>query len=327
MNHPRAFATVANPPFIDLQPTRQDELREIMAGLQAPQKTVSPRFFYDKRGSALFEEITRLPEYYPSRTERQILTLHAEAIGKRVGSGRVIIEPGAGSCSKIRLLLDSLRPAAYWPLDISGSFVRQAALELRADFDWLPVTAVCADFNQLQTLAEHLPSGRKLAFYPGSTLGNLSAEAATRLLITLRGLVGADGGILLGLDLHKDEKTLNEAYNDSQGVTAAFNLNLLEHLNRLLPANFEPEQFKHLAFYDPQRRRIEMHLESLSDQQVTCAGETLQFVRGETIHTENSYKYSLDDLDQLLDRAGLQREDSWFDGQDLFGFHYCRPVL
>lgn len=324
MNHPGAIGLAREQRFIDLQPAWQNQIDEIIEGLSAPQKHVSPRFFYDEHGSALFEQITRLPEYYPTRAECRILELHGQEIADSIGSGAVIIEPGAGNCEKIRLLLDALEPSGYWPVDISGPFVEQAAAVLREEHPGLSVTAVCADFNQLGELARHLPDSSKLAFYPGSTLGNLSDEAAIALLGNLRQLIGNEGDLLLGVDLHKNERILHAAYNDSQGITAAFNLNLLDHLNRLLPADFQPRKFRHLAFYNGRQRRIEMHLQSRCEQLVTCAGERIRFARDETIHTESSRKYSLDDLDQLLGQAGLARNKSWFDPENLFGVHHCR---
>lgn len=324
MNRPAPLPASRHCELLDLKPPRGNDVDEVLEGLQAEQKFVSPRFLYDDRGSDLFETITELPEYYPSRTERQILMQHAAEIASVVGTGRLIIEPGAGSCAKIRLLLEALKPAGYWPLDISGEFVHQAAQALRRDHPGLPVTAVCADFNQLEQIQSHLPpADNRLVFYPGSTIGNLDRQTARALLADLSHLMGPEGGLLLGVDLHKSEQVLNDAYNDSRGITAAFNLNLLTHLNRLLPADFREDRFRHQAFYNRQLRRIEMHLESVCDQIVHCAGRPVHFRRGETIHTENSYKYSLPDLDDLLREAGLARDHSWFDPDQLFGFHHC----
>ncbi len=315
----------ANLEYLDLDPARPSPRERVLAGLKRPRKEISPEFFYDRRGSELFRRITELPEYYPTRTERSIFALHGSEMARWAGRDSVLIEPGAGDCTKVEALLDHLGPRAYVPLDVSGDFLLARARELAGDFPALPVTAVCADFDQIESLAQYLPPGRRLFFYPGSTLGNLTPDEALIFLRKLRGIMGADGGLLLGLDRHKDPAILEAAYNDPGGVTAAFNLNALRHLNRILPADFDPEAFRHRAFYNRERYRIEMHLESLRDQTVDCAGTTVHFARGETLHTENSCKYTPEGTRALLEKAGLQLRKSWYDERELFGVHYCTP--
>lgn len=308
--------------FVDTAPPPNDVVSEVMHGLRATPKRVSPKFFYDEYGSQLFEKITATHEYYPTRTERRILSDNAQDIARHVGRHAVIVEPGAGSCEKIRLLLNALCPRAYVPLDISGDFLCQVAALLQQRFPWLEITAICADFTRLDALPEELPTGRRVVFYPGSTLGNLEHDDALAFLKRLRQWVGSDGGVLLGIDQHKSSTVLEHAYNDSAGYTAAFNLNVLAHLNRVLPAAFDPALFRHLAFYNGEKQRIEMHLESLADQTVSCAGELISLHKGEKIHTENSHKYTAASFRRLVNAAGFAIEEYWSDEQDWFRVYY-----
>lgn len=308
--------------FHDLHPALADTRDEALAGLLAPRKWINPKYFYDARGSELFEDITRAPEYYPTRTERHILSSRAAAIAEACGPGTILIEPGSGSCEKVRLLLDALRPAAYVPLDISADFLFAAAEALAAEFPWLPVHAVCADFNDAGGVLAHLPAGRRLIFYPGSTIGNLEPGAARTFLAFLAGWLDATGGALIGVDLHKDKDTLERAYDDSAGVTAAFNRNVLYSLNRLLDADFAPEAFDHRAFYNEEKQRIEMHLVSRHRQEVRCAGRVVTFAAGESLHTENSYKYTVEGFARLAREAGLAVRQTWLDEDELFSVHY-----
>ena len=315
-------ALTDNVSFQNEHPTAGDSKEEILIGLTQSQKVLNPKFFYDQRGSELFDEITRLPEYYPTRTEIAILTRYSEAISEACGLGCLFIEPGSGSCEKARLLLDSLRPTTYVPMDISADFLRDAASQLGEEYPWLRIHAVCADFNHSWSFVDDLPPGKRVIFYPGSTIGNLEPEAAEHFLRRVRDIVGADGGALIGVDLHKSEDRLNAAYNDSQGITAAFNRNALVQVNTLLDAQFEPALFAHRAFYDPGKRRIEMHLVSKQAHSVQCNGGTIRFSEGETIHTENSYKYTLEAFSSLALKAGLTLEHSWLDDDQLFSVHY-----
>jgi len=320
------LALTENVSFRDEHPAAGDSREEILAGLAQAQKVINPKFFYDQRGSELFDEITRLPEYYPTRTEIGILTSNSKEIADACGSGCLFIEPGSGSCEKARLLLDALRPAAYVPIDISAEFLREAAIQLGREYPWLRIHAVCADFNHSWSFVESLPPGKRVVFYPGSTIGNLEPEAAERFLGRVRDIVGTDGGALIGVDLHKSEERLNAAYNDSQGVTADFNRNVLTQVNSLLGSKFEPSLFSHQAFYDREKQRIEMHLVSKEDHAVECNGSTIRFTEGETIHTENSYKYTLEDFSALALAASLRLEHSWLDDDELFSVHYLSAI-
>ena len=304
--------------YQDLGPANSNSRDEILAGLHETRKRISPKYFYDNIGSVLFEEITRQPEYYPTRTERRILEEHAADMAAVIGTGTVLLEPGAGSCEKVRLLLDALKPAAYIPIDIAGEFLQRSASTLQGEFPWLRIAALRADFAAMPSLPADLPTGSRTLFYPGSTLGNFSPLQAASFLRHARRLVGADGKLLIGIDLDKDNATLNRAYNDNAGVTARFNLNILSHLNRILPADFKPQQFRHIAYYNDDCQRIEMHLESLREQTVNAAGHLIYFSAGERIHTEISCKYSLASFTALAAAAGLNVRKYWQDSDNLF---------
>lgn len=299
-----------------------DDSLDVIHGLQQLQKTIDPKYFYDSYGSELFEQITALPEYYPTRTERLILTNNAEKIAAFCGDDCVLVEPGSGSCEKVRLLLDAIKPAAYVPMDIAGEFLQQAAEKLGDEYPWLPIYALCADFNQYDEMPLGVPAGKRVAFYPGSTLGNMTPDNALSFLKHLHHWLGESGGVIIGVDLHKSTATLNAAYNDDQGVTAKFNLNALTHINRLLNANFALDHFHHHAFYNEEAMRIEMHLVSEKDQTVDVDGTAIQISHNETIHTENSYKYSLQSFHALADQAGFSVVESWMDNDALFSVHY-----
>ncbi len=313
---------VSNVTFIDEHPAVGDVQSEILSGLQSQPKTVSPKFFYDECGSQLFEQITRLPEYYPTRTEKALLTRYREEIAHYCGSGCIFIEPGSGNCEKVRLLLGSLRPAAYVPVDISAQFLQSAAIELGKEYPALQVVAVCADFNQSWAFTQELPAGKRVVFYPGSTIGNLEPANARQFLRQIATVVGSDGGVLIGVDLHKSSDRLNAAYNDEQGITAEFNFNLLNRINTLVDAEFERTAFEHHAFYNRDARRVEMHLVSPRAQTVRCNGSYIDFDAGESIHTENSYKYSVESFSELAASAGLVLQRSWLDEEQLFSVHY-----
>ncbi|MEE4145119.1 MAG: L-histidine N(alpha)-methyltransferase [Halieaceae bacterium] len=319
---PATAPKLQNVIFEDQQPDAGESRAELLAGLQLPQKKINPKYFYDARGSELFEQITELQEYYPTRTEIDILKRHAGEIARYCGSDCVLVEPGSGSSEKVRLLLDSVRPAAYVPVDISADFLYESALKLGSEFPWLTVHAICADFaDQWQSRTE-LPEGRRVVFYPGSTIGNMEPRDATAFLSSLRQWIGSDGGVLVGVDLHKSEQVLNAAYNDARGVTARFNLNILNSVNKLADADFSGKKFTHRAFYNRHLKRIEMHLVSREVQTVNVNGSAIQFDKGETLHTENSYKYSLQDFEALAGAAGFSLQKSWLDDNKLFSVHY-----
>lgn len=310
--------------FIDRQPAPADFLAEVLAGLRAPRKRLPPKFFYDSRGSALFEAICETPEYYPTRTETFILRLYTREIAEALGPSCVLIEPGGGGLGKVRPLLEALRPEAYLPLDISGEHLLGAARVLAGEYPWLRVQAVCMDYSLgLEALAgPELPAGRRIVFFPGSTIGNFEPGEAADFLAQAAWLVGPGGGLLIGVDLKKDPAVLHGAYNDAQGITAEFNRNLLRRINAELDADFDPDRFHHYAFYHAPKGRIEMHLLSRGAQTVRVAGARLNFADGESIHTENSYKYTLTEFRALAQSAGFRTAGCWTDADALFSVQY-----
>lgn len=310
--------------FHDLAPREESFRDAVLAGLARPHKAIPCKFFYDERGSALFEEICRLPEYYPTRTETAILADNAAAIAARMGPHVVLIEFGSGASRKARLLLDALdRPAVYVAVDISREHLREATASLAEDFPALPVIAVCADYTRpfrLPPLPE--ATGKRVGFFPGSTIGNFRPEEAETFLVNCRRLLGPGGDMIVGVDLKKEREILEAAYNDRAGVTAAFNLNLLERINRELDADLDIDQFEHFAFYNATAGRIEIYIKSLVDQDVRIAGTDFHFAEGELTHTEYSYKYSAAEFRQLARRAGFRPIDTWIDRGELFSVHY-----
>jgi dimethylhistidine N-methyltransferase len=308
--------------FTDRQPAPADFLAEVLAGLSAPQKRLSPKFFYDTRGSHLFEAICETPEYYPTRAETAILRRHAGEIAAAVGRSVVLIEPGAGAMDKVRLLLEDLKPEHYVPMDISGEHLLRAARRLATDHPWLTIDAVCTDYSRGLDGADLPRDGKRVVFFPGSTIGNFEPAEAAEFLRQMAQLAGPGGGLLIGVDLKKDPETLHRAYNDAQGVTRDFNLNLLHRMNGELGADFDPAGFQHYAFYQPRAGRIEMHLVSRLAQTVRIGGERIGFVEGETIHTENSYKYTLGEFRALARTAGFREAGCWTDPQELFSVQY-----
>lgn len=310
--------------FHDHQPPAADEsLRdELLAGLHSSPKFCSPKFFYDRRGSELFDLICRQPEYYPTRTEEAILQMAAGEIADIVGRDATLIELGSGASRKIRLLLEALHPASYVGIDISRDFLVESTRRLAEDYPWLDVHAHCADFSRpMQPLSEVIGK-HPVAFFPGSSIGNFSPREAEAFLSGLRSLLPLEGGLLVGVDLIKDAAILDAAYNDAAGVTAAFNLNLLERLRHEFAAEIEPRHFSHRAFYNEVESRIEMHLVSQRDQEVRVSGESIRFRAGETLHTENSYKYSVEGFQQLAGHAGFEPRGLWVDPEGLFSVHY-----
>jgi len=295
---------------------------DILSGLSRPRKRLPAKYFYDAAGSRLFDRITELPEYYPTRTEIGILREHAAAMAARCGPQCLLVELGAGSLTKVRLLLDRLvRPAGYVPVDVSGEHLRAATEALAGDYPALEVAPVVADFTTAFDLPD-VPASRRVVFFPGSTLGNFDPPRADALLRRVARLVGNGGGLLLGVDLRKDAAVLERAYNDAAGVTAAFNRNLLVRVNRELGADFDTTAFRHVAFYDRARSRIEMHLVSTAEQRVRIGSATFDFRAGESIHTENSYKYDVSELAARAARCGLRLDETWTDAQYYFAVLY-----
>jgi L-histidine Nalpha-methyltransferase len=312
--------------FHDLAPGGESFRDAVFAGLGSEPKTLPCKFFYDERGSALFEEICRLPEYYLTRTEIAILEQYAGAIAAWIGPHCRLIELGSGASIKVRILLRALQtPAAYVAVDISGEWLREAAGALAADFPGLPVVAVCADYTRAFPLPPLPgPPGKRVGFFPGSTIGNFEPDAVVRFLRHCAELLGAGGEMLIGADLKKDPAILNAAYNDSAGKNAAFNLNLLARINRELGGDIDVDRFAHVAFYNAEAGRMELYLESRAAQSAAIAGRRFQFAAGERIHSENSYKYSVDDFRALAARAGFRPIETWTDPDRLFSVHYLR---
>ncbi|MDZ4841123.1 MAG: L-histidine N(alpha)-methyltransferase, partial [Hyphomicrobium aestuarii] len=287
---------------------------DVLTGLARPRKSVPPQWFYDERGSELFEAITELPEYYPTRTEIGILEAHASEIGQLLGPDAVLVEPGSGSSLKTAIVLGAMeRPAQYLAVEISPTAVDAAANRLRAQFPGLVVTSETGDFTRIDTLPHALPGKRRHVFFPGSTLGNFEPVAARALLSRFARLSTIDGIILVGIDLRKSLDVLLPAYDDAASVTAAFNLNLLTRINRELDGTFDLSAFEHRVRYDMAEHRVEMHLVAKSAQRVRILGRTFDFVAGESIHTENSYKYARDGFTTLAASAGLTVEQTWTD--------------
>ena len=314
-------------PLYDLHPSPSDMLAEVTAGLSSNPKTLPCKYFYDTRGSALFDQICELDEYYPTRTEISILKESAEEIGRSIGPDALVIEPGSGNSQKVRLLLNALQtPAGYVPLDISGEHLIQAARRLGADYEELPIWPVCADFNQKLALPDLSPlDQRGLIFFPGSTIGNFPEPERIALLQRLGQICEPHvSSLLIGIDLIKDRKRLEQAYDDKEGVTAAFNLNLLSHINRALKANFVIDQFTHRALFNQEHSRIEMYLVSDRDQQVKIGGEVFAFRSGEAIHTESAYKFSVESFAETARRAKWHFEGSWTDPDELFALLLLR---
>ncbi|MFO8154219.1 L-histidine N(alpha)-methyltransferase [Thioalkalivibrio sp.] len=310
--------------FHDLHPTEADFRREVLTGLRERPRRIAPKFFYDERGSKLFDAITEAPEYYVTRTESEILQQRADEIARTVGTGGLLLEPGGGSCAKVRILLEGLEPCAYVPMDISRNHLRMAAEEVAADFPWLEVHAAHTDFTRRMEVPPTAPEGPRVAFFPGSSIGNFDPEHAVEFIAAVADLVGPGGHFLIGVDLRKEKALLEAAYDDAQGVTAAFNLNLLERINRELGGDFDLQHWRHRAVYNENEGRVEMHLVSARNQRVRIEDEVFDFATGETIHTENSYKYGLDEFEGLARRAGMETVGVWTDQRGLFSVHLLR---
>jgi dimethylhistidine N-methyltransferase len=323
----RSDLTLETPPvaLCDLHPRTAMDAREVLAGLQAPAKSLPPKYFYDREGSRLFEEICDLPEYYPTRTEIAILETHANALANRLGRDVLLIEYGSGSSRKTRILLDSLpEPAGYVPIEISRAALEGAVQGLSEEYPGLALYPVCADYMDLRSLpAALLPEGRRVLFFPGSTIGNLHPREAVGLLRDMRAVAGAGCALVIGVDLRKDIAVLERAYNDRQGVTAAFNLNLLRHVNEALDGDIPLDAFRHRAFFNARLSRIEMHLVATRPVAARVAGSAVRFAEGESLHTENSYKYSAEEFSRLLKAAGFEARDPWTDPRKYFSVFYA----
>lgn len=303
-------------------PDRDSAQREIMRGLRQREKSVDAKFFYDEAGSELFERITRLPEYYLTRVEREILRQYRPAIAAHLGNGCVLLEPGSGNCEKVSLLLDALKPAAYVCWDISDRYLLRTGAQLAARFPWLECHAIAADYSRAFPLPDQLPEGRRIVFFPGSSIGNFEPRAAFHLLQRFWELVGPGGGLLIGVDQRKPLELALPAYNDRQSVTAAFNKNCLRHVNALTGSRFSSEAFEHSATFNPDEQRIELSLRSRYAHEVRMGDERITLGAGEHIRTECVYQYTTRAFSELAARARFRRRKSWYDQQRLFSLHY-----
>lgn len=295
----------------------------VHTGLTLVPKAIPTRFHYDARGSALFEDITALEEYYPTRTEIGLLTRHGPEIANRAGEGCAVVEFGSGSSRKTHILLEHMdNAAAYVPIDIDGAALGDAARRLRARFPGLRVLPVHADFSQPIDLPREIEDTPRLGFFPGSTIGNFELDGAVDFLARAGELLGAESDLLIGADLQKDLEILLPAYDDAGGVTAKFSLNLLHRINRELKGDLDVTQFAHVAIYNDEIGRIEIYLESLIDQSAEILGRRYAFRQGERIHVENSHKYTLPQFQDLASKAGWRTEQVWIDAGNLFSLHY-----
>ena len=319
--------TPSNLLFCDYHPTPTDFLAEVRSGLNLKNKQISPKFFYDHRGSQLFEAICEQPEYYQTRTEIEILRHNKAEIAELIGPDCLLIEPGSGNSQKVRILLDALNPKTYIPIDISKQHLEQTAHTLAGEYPWLTIFSLCADFTTPLALPKALSrekATRRVVFFPGSSIGNFEPRQAVLFMRGLAQLLGSGGGLLIGVDLEKDHDRLNSAYSDKKGVTAEFNLNLLRRINRELKGDFDLCQFQHCAFYNGSEQRIEMHLQSRIKQTVAIDSHRFDFNQGERIHTENSYKYSVESFQGYAAEAGFSAVRSWTDPDRLFSVHYFK---
>ncbi len=310
--------------FHDLHSSRNEFASDVLSGLSHRPASIPPKYFYDAKGSKLFDAITELPEYYPTRTEIGILFVNAAQIAQHVGTGSLLVEPGGGSCAKVHILLQGLKPRAYVPMDISKDHLQLATEELAIAFPWLEIHAACTDYTKEMRLPPSAPKGTHVAFFPGSSIGNFDPDGAEDFLQTIVELVGPGGYLIIGVDLKKNKQILEAAYDDSAGITALFNLNLLTRINRELDGNFDLSKWQHKAIYNDEVGRIEMYLVSQTDQTVKIKDSAFSFAKGEMIHTENSYKYTRDEFITLAAKAGFQSEALWVDENNLFSVHLFR---
>lgn len=312
--------------FFDFEPEQGNMAAEVLAGLAQTQKALSPKYFYDSRGSELFERITELEEYYLTRTEMALFGSYLGDIAELTGRDVCLIEYGSGSSMKIRKLLEAVAPRAYVPIDISLEHLRANAWALHQDYPSLDVYPICADLTQPFELPQETDGLAKVGFFPGSSIGNFEPHQAQQFLQTVHATLGVGANLIIGVDRKKSRSVLEPAYNDQQGVTAEFNLNLLTHLNDKLGANFIVDQFSHDARYNEELGCIQMFLKSRCPQQVELLGECFQFAEDEELHTENSYKYDPHELSELARGAGFQMSAQWSDERDWFSLYLLTAV-
>ena len=304
--------------FYDAHPGTDDLRREVITGLAGSPKAIPPKFFYDKHGSELFDAICELPEYYQTRTEMSILRNCVAELVEHIGPDFLLVELGSGASKKVRLLLEELRPSSYLGVDISKEFLLSSTRLLAADYPWLDVHAACVDFSHTLDIPHCETFDHKVAFFPGSSIGNFDPQDAINLLKRVAEMMNMNGHLLIGVDLKKDVRILNAAYNDASGVTAEFNLNLLTRIREELDSDIDPDDFSHLAFYNPDRGRIEMHLVNAHQRRIRIDDHFFELSAGESIHTENSYKYTIEEFAELASAAGFKQQRVWTDESSLF---------
>lgn len=309
-------------------PASNEMIQDVLSGLSSVQKMLPSKYFYDERGSQLFDDICELDEYYVTRTEAVLMTTCVREIAEVIGPNALLVEYGSGSSIKTKLLLQNLRqPAGYVPIDISGEYLNQVGIGLRSEFPHIEVLPVAADFTKnFQIPATRSNVERKVVYFPGSTIGNFQRHDALNLLQDMSDVAGQAGGILIGVDLDKDRDVLHAAYNDAKGVTAEFNLNVLSRINRELGGNFDVSRFDHKAIFNEHESRIEMHLISNCDQSVEVQGSTFKFAVGESILTEYSHKYTIDSFSRMALTAGLTARNVWSDPNEMFAIFYLERV-
>lgn len=314
--------------ILDFKPEQEHFRTEVLNGLRKAQKELPSKYFYDEHGSYLYERISSLDEYYPPRTEMAIMKAHIKEIVELLGPNTRLIEYGCGNCVKTRILLDHLPDiSTYVPIDISVEQLRRVSQELTSHYLGLEVLPVCADYtSHFELPVTKRQADRTIVFFPGSTIGNFDPASAKIFLERIAGVCGTDGALLIGVDLKKDPDILQRAYNDRDSITAAFNLNLLERINRELDGDFQPDNFRHYAFYNDRESRIEMHLVSLKEQIVHLGDSSILFNKGESIWTESSYKYNLDDFKQLVANTGFKVEKVWTDERQWFSIQYLMRI-
>lgn len=308
--------------FYDYHPEQANFQEEVIKGMSVTPRALAPKFFYDEKGSQLFDAICETQEYYPTITEMAILEDNLEEIAKLIGDDCLLIEPGSGSSQKVRIILDEINPKAYMPMDISKDYLCNAAGDVASEYPWLEVHAACVDYTRPFPLPPCHETARKVAFFPGSSIGNFDPKHAITFLKNLALILQPDGGLLIGVDLKKDTQILNAAYNDNEGMTAEFNQNLLTRISNELDAELDVKKFSHHAFYNESLSRIEMHLVSKEEHTVSINGQDFDFLKDESIHTESSYKYTIEEFQSLAKQAGFTPVKAWTDEENLFSVHY-----
>lgn len=301
-------------------------LQEVLHGLSLPQKSLPSKYFYDHRGSELFDEITELEEYYPTRTERKILEDNLEEMASFLGDQVLLIEPGSGSSEKTRILLSGLKSiCCYIPIDISSDYLGKVAEGLRKEYPGIDIQPLAADYTRPFELPEMYSTSRRIVFFPGSTIGNFKRQTVDRFFEVISSIAGKKGGMMIGVDLRKDISVLEAAYNDSKGVTAEFNKNMLIHLNREIDSDFNPDLFEHKSVWEENPGRIEMRLIAKENHLIHVDGQAFEMQKGEYIHTENSHKYSLEEFEEIVS-PWFEVVKVWMDENEYFSVQYLEPV-